>query len=620
MKTMNRNDPCPCGSGKKYKKCCQSDKPVQLTDIMSAELEAQQQSILYYTLQHYENELDGVLEDFEFPLNEMPEDAVMVLSHYTALWMIFSDLIKQNILEEFLKTHGAKIKRPRAKQIVESWKDGFAALVRVEKQQSSIHYLVSDILTNNEYSITLLNERPFKEQELLFGFFVPYESTYTIFTEVLTFEGEDAINGEQAIIKLYQEVLEEDAESFYNEWFIEILETLLFGSLDEVIEDLEWENEQHQIVAAIFQNMLEEEGAPSSLIRLGVTLWYQYCQIQPPARIQKPQLYVAALHYLVDSFTFPEGSLRKKEYAEEYSISPSSLSSKIRELENVLAEELVSLREAVDFEDMWADFDDEDVVDDEDVDFDFMEDGPFLSGQHQAQELIFKAIQEPNTTKRKKLAKEALTIDPDCADAYVILGEEERDVKKKMDLYEKGLQAGEQALGKKFFKENKGHFWGFHETKPYMRAKFSLAMLLLEMGQTDEAIVHLEELLDLNPNDNQGVRYTLTQAYLKNGLFTKVEELFKQYDVDDAHTAYSRILINYHKRGITKGLEKLLKAARGVNPHVLPYLLKEKRLPKKQPDYVGFGDESEAVSYVFDFGEFWWGEQELMEWVKKLLN
>ncbi|HNI57821.1 MAG TPA: SEC-C metal-binding domain-containing protein [Elusimicrobiota bacterium] len=22
MKTIGRNDPCPCGSGKKYKKCC----------------------------------------------------------------------------------------------------------------------------------------------------------------------------------------------------------------------------------------------------------------------------------------------------------------------------------------------------------------------------------------------------------------------------------------------------------------------------------------------------------------------------------------------------------------------------------------------------------------------
>ena len=26
QETVGRNDPCPCGSGKKYKKCCGKDK------------------------------------------------------------------------------------------------------------------------------------------------------------------------------------------------------------------------------------------------------------------------------------------------------------------------------------------------------------------------------------------------------------------------------------------------------------------------------------------------------------------------------------------------------------------------------------------------------------------
>ena len=28
MNKINRNDPCPCGSGKKYKKCCGAEKPL----------------------------------------------------------------------------------------------------------------------------------------------------------------------------------------------------------------------------------------------------------------------------------------------------------------------------------------------------------------------------------------------------------------------------------------------------------------------------------------------------------------------------------------------------------------------------------------------------------------
>ena len=39
------------------------------------------------------------------------------------------------------------------------------------------------------------------------------------------------------------------------------------------------------------------------------------------------------------------------------------------------------------------------------------------------------------------------------------------------DYYAKGVEAGELALGPKGFKQYAGHFWGFLETRPYMRAR-----------------------------------------------------------------------------------------------------------------------------------------------------
>lgn len=588
-----------------------------LTDIMSTELETQQQAILYYAYENYEDEIEEALE--EFPLDEMPEEVDMVFRHYAALWKIFYDSMEEGtIIEEFLNSQAVKIKRPRVRQVVKSWSEGFPGLVRVDHQLSSIHYKVTDILTNKEYPLTLLKERPFKEQELLFGFFVPYESAYTIFTEVLDFEGEDAANSEQSILSLYDEVGEEDPEFFYQEWFLEILETLMFGSIDEALEELEWNHEQHRQVADTFKQKLREKGAPETLIRLGVTLWHAFCENQPPARTQKPMIYVAALHYLIDSFTFPEDVLIKKDYAEEYGVSVSSLSSKLKDLESGLGEELLSLREEINSEDLWEEIDDEDLFDDdfefddEEFDFSIPDEKLFLHDskerlRQRAQDLIYEAIEERNSAKRKKLAEQALAIYQDCADAYVILGEHERDPKKRLALYEQGLQAGERDLGQEFFKESIGHFWGFHETRPYMRVKLNLALQLLENNQTNEAIAHLEELLELNPNDNQGVRYSLTQAYFKKGLFNKVSQLLDHYDLPDAHTAYSKVFIHYQEHGITKQLEKLVKEAQKSNPFVPAYVLKQKKLPKAQPDYIGMGDETEAVSYVLDFGEFWWG-------------
>ncbi|GKV64693.1 MULTISPECIES: YecA family protein [unclassified Sporosarcina] len=36
---VGRNDPCPCGSGKKYKKCCESKQAVSIEDVQTEEME-----------------------------------------------------------------------------------------------------------------------------------------------------------------------------------------------------------------------------------------------------------------------------------------------------------------------------------------------------------------------------------------------------------------------------------------------------------------------------------------------------------------------------------------------------------------------------------------------------
>jgi tetratricopeptide (TPR) repeat protein len=82
-------------------------------------------------------------------------------------------------------------------------------------------------------------------------------------------------------------------------------------------------------------------------------------------------------------------------------------------------------------------------------------------------------------------------------------------------LYAKGVEAGELALGPRGFKEYAGHFWGFLETRPYMRARAGLASTLLQLGDVDGALAHYRDMLKLNPNDNQGIRYVVAGCLLK---------------------------------------------------------------------------------------------------------
>ena len=96
----------------------------------------------------------------------------------------------------------------------------------------------------------------------------------------------------------------------------------------------------------------------------------------------------------------------------------------------------------------------------------------------------------------------------------MLLAEHAQTAEEARKHYEQGVAAGERALGKQAFEEYAGHFWGILETRPYMRAREGLAQCLWEAGQREEAAEHYRELLRLNPDDNQGVRYSLATLLL----------------------------------------------------------------------------------------------------------
>ena len=121
----------------------------------------------------------------------------------------------------------------------------------------------------------------------------------------------------------------------------------------------------------------------------------------------------------------------------------------------------------------------------------------------QAQDLIYDAWEAPTRQRAVALAQKALMVSQDCADAYVLLAEKTAEsVEEAIELYRKGVEAGERALGKRAFKKAVGHFWGLLETRPYMRARAGLAQCLWEAGRREEAVENYWDMLRLNPNDN----------------------------------------------------------------------------------------------------------------------
>ena len=243
------------------------------------------------------------------------------------------------------------------------------------------------------------------------------------------------------------------------------------------------------------------------------------------------------------------------------------------------------------------------------------------SSVEQAQDIMYKAWESPSRTQRLKLARQALDISPDCADAYVLLAQESaKTPAEARTLYEQGVQAGERAL-KDEFEELKGHFWGFHETRPYMRARLGLAQCLWELGELDAGAAHMEAMLELNLGDNQGVRYLYITLLLELEDGKRLEKLLKQYPDDwSAYWKYGAALYEFRKKGRGGKADKLLSDAIAYNPHVPPFLLGKKKLPKQMAGYYSPGDQNEAMDYVLDGIRPWTKTEGALTWLREMVE
>jgi tetratricopeptide (TPR) repeat protein len=222
-----------------------------------------------------------------------------------------------------------------------------------------------------------------------------------------------------------------------------------------------------------------------------------------------------------------------------------------------------------------------------------------------AQDLMYRAF-DSRGRRRIQLAKKALEVSRDCADAYVLLAEESPDPETARALYAQGVAAGERALGPKMFEEEAGNFWGPVQTRPYMRARYGLAGCLEDLGREDEAIGHYQELLRLNPNDNQGVRDILLPLLLTVGRNADAGALLAQYANDITATwKYCWALWAFRQEGDSPSARDRLREAVRANPHVPHYLTGRAPIPELLPDGYSLGSPEEAMLCADELIDVW---------------
>lgn len=235
-----------------------------------------------------------------------------------------------------------------------------------------------------------------------------------------------------------------------------------------------------------------------------------------------------------------------------------------------------------------------------------------------AQELVYDAWEADTDRDRIRLAKRALTISKRCADAHVLLAES--SAKGIVDMrrhYERGVAAGEAAIGRRQFEEAAGHFWGILETRPYMRARAGLGECLWDLGEREAAIGHYRDMLRLNPNDNQGLRWSLADWLLAVEEHDALEELLADYEGDAfADWPYTRTLLSF-RQSDEAGARDAVRKAWKANPHVPDLLLGITFLPAEPADNYVLGSPEEAEIYVARAAQNWRATRGAIEWLDK---
>ena len=200
-------------------------------------------------------------------------------------------------------------------------------------------------------------------------------------------------------------------------------------------------------------------------------------------------------------------------------------------------------------------------------------------------DLLEEAYNATSKTNAIKLAKKALEIYPDNIDAECFIADFEENQIRMLEKYNTIVDKATRLLEKDnmFEKENIGIFWEILETRPYMRARYKKADILVNLGRFTEAIKECKELLRLNKSDNLGVRYMLIKLYCMLEKFEECEKLYKKYN---EHSAFMLLpmAIMYFKKGDYIKSKRILRNVQKVNPYIIKFL---KNINEMEEQFIG---------------------------------
>lgn len=208
-------------------------------------------------------------------------------------------------------------------------------------------------------------------------------------------------------------------------------------------------------------------------------------------------------------------------------------------------------------------------------------------------------------------------------DAILHLGFLYNDTGKKIEgnaLINKAHSIALEAIPDKFDETKDKIIWASLENRPFLRTFQGAILELMKETEYESAIEKCRFVLNVNPNDNQGIRYLLLECYFHQKEPKNVLKLINEYEEEwSLDFSYGGVLANLQLKKIEKAKE-LLRKALVDHPKTGKEITKKRHSEPRNEGFYGgivLGSDYEAYDYWIRNGEFWKETNGAIEFVKE---
>ncbi|MGD6804703.1 YecA family protein [Rossellomorea vietnamensis] len=346
MKTIGRNDPCECGSGKKFKKCCGRNAAVNIDGLVLGELEVLQAQLYDFIAVHNSEKLENDYQDYFSKMKMMKKDQDIFEMAFLS-WYGVTEKLEEGLTlaEQFVEKQSKTVGRPQTLASLEKWKAPRLAAGIVTSAKGS-ELVIQDTVEGETFNVKGANSE-IVEGCFFIGILLQNGTTYLPFAQYFVYPGIAEICRD-AMIEKMRKAGKDSVEEYLASDYLYLADhcfDLFTGKGEQIAVEAEpvTETEEKESVAnpayaeavESMESFLKEQGEAPTSIEKAAKLLTQYFESESP-KIRNPQIYSASIVEVIKADTDLKKDYLQKDLAEAFGVSANSISRRSKEMKKIL--------------------------------------------------------------------------------------------------------------------------------------------------------------------------------------------------------------------------------------------------------------------------------------------